>query len=96
MLGGGDERLRVHLLARLACAWRSSPERRNESAALSLQAVQLARTLDDPVTLSYALAGRYWAIWWPENPIERHPLAPRRCLRSSRRSVTVSVWSMPT
>ncbi len=75
MLGGGDERLRVHLLARLACAWRSSPERRPDSAALSLQAVQLARTLDDPATLSYALAGRYWAIWWPENPEERHPLA---------------------
>ncbi len=75
MLGGGDDRLRVHLLARLACAWRSSPERRNESAALSQQAVQLARTLDDPATLSYALAGRYWAIWWPENPIERHPIA---------------------
>ncbi len=74
MLGGSDTRLRVRLLTRLACAWRSSPERRSDSATLSQQAVQLARELDDPATLSYALAGRYWAIWWPENPTERHPI----------------------
>jgi hypothetical protein len=74
MLGGGDKRLRVRLLTRLACAWRSSPERRADSAALSEQAVQLARELDDPATLSYALAGRYWAIWWAENPSERQPI----------------------
>lgn len=75
MLGGSDTRLRVRLLTRLACAWRSSPERRDDSATLSQQGVQLARELDDPATLSYALAGRYWAIWWAENPIERHPIA---------------------
>lgn len=75
MLGGGDKRLRVRLLTRLACAWRSSPERRSDSATLSQQAVQLARELDDPATLGYALAGRYYAIWWAENPIERHPIA---------------------
>jgi tetratricopeptide (TPR) repeat protein len=75
MLGGGDKRLRVRLLSRLACAWRSSPDRRDDSATFSQQAVQLARELDDPATLSYALAARYWAIWWPENLIERHPIA---------------------
>jgi tetratricopeptide (TPR) repeat protein len=74
MLGGGEPRLRVHLLTRLACAWRSSPNRRDDSAALSQQAVELARALDDPAALAYALGGRYWAIWWPENRHERHPL----------------------
>ncbi len=75
MLGGGDRRLRVFLLGRLACAWRSSPDRRDDSAALSLQALEIARGLDDLATLSYALAARYWAIWWPENPAERNPIA---------------------
>ena len=75
MLGGSDERLRVRLLTRLACAWRSTPERRNDSATLSRQAVEIARGLDDPASLSYALAGRMWATWWPENPDERLPIA---------------------
>ncbi len=75
LLGGSDERLRVRLLSRLACAWRSSPEQRDQSATLSQQAVELARELDDPGTISYALAGRYWATWWPENPHERLAIA---------------------
>jgi hypothetical protein len=70
-LGGDDERLRVRLLSRLSCAWRSSPDQREQSAALSAQAVGIARRLGDPLTLSYALASRYWAIWWPENLAER-------------------------
>jgi hypothetical protein len=75
MLGGGDDWLRVHLLARLACALRSSPQDRERSAALSRQALELARQLDDPAALSYALSARYWATWWPENPEVRLPLA---------------------
>jgi tetratricopeptide (TPR) repeat protein len=75
LLGGSDERLRARLLTRLACAWRSSPDRREQSGTLSREAVELARQLDDPATLSYALAGRYWATWWPENPDERLSLA---------------------
>ncbi len=75
MLGGTDDHLRVRLLTRLACAWRSTPERRNDSAALSRQAVEIARGLDDPASLSYALTGRFWATWWPENPAERLPIA---------------------
>ncbi len=74
-LGGADDGLRVRLLTRLACAWRSTPEQRPESDALSRQAVELARTIDDPAALSYALAGRFWAIWWPDNPAERLTLA---------------------
>lgn len=75
MLGGADDRLRVRLLTRLACAWRNSADRREESAALARQAVDLARATDDPETLSYALTGSYWARWWPENPDDRLQIA---------------------
>jgi tetratricopeptide (TPR) repeat protein len=75
LLGGTDERLRVRLLSRLASAWRSSPERFEQSRTLSQQALDLARAIDDPSTLSYALAGRYWATWWPENPEQRRQMA---------------------
>jgi tetratricopeptide (TPR) repeat protein len=74
-LGGADDRLRVRLLTRLACAWRGTPEQRTQSDTLSRQAVELARSLGDPATLSYALAGRYWASWWPQNPTDRLVLA---------------------
>jgi hypothetical protein len=74
-LGGAEDTLRVRLLTRLACAWRSTPEQRAQCDALSRQAVELARSLHDPATLSYALAGRFWAIWWPDNPAERLELA---------------------
>ena len=76
-LGGADDRLRVRLLTRLACAWRSSPEQRLDADALSRQAVELARSLDsDAETLAYALAGRFWAIWWPDNPDRANASSP--------------------
>ncbi len=75
MLGGDDESLRARLLTRVACAWRSSPERRNDSASLSRQAIQIARQLDDPAVLSYVLVGAFWATWWPDNPDDRHRVA---------------------
>jgi hypothetical protein len=74
-LGGADDALRVRLLIRLACAWRSTPEQRMQSDALSRQAVELARTLDSASVLPYALVGRFYAIWWPDNPVERMELA---------------------
>ncbi len=70
MLGGEDDGLRVRLLSRLACASRSSADREH-GAALSRQALDLAREMNDPHTLIYALTGRAGAIWWPENPEER-------------------------
>ncbi|HEY6571538.1 MAG TPA: hypothetical protein VIZ22_14700, partial [Candidatus Limnocylindrales bacterium] len=75
LLGGQDETLRARLLTRLACAWRSSPERRNDSDSLSREAIDIARRLDDPATLVYTLTGRFWATWWPENPDERQAIA---------------------
>jgi tetratricopeptide (TPR) repeat protein len=74
LLGGDDDRLRVRLLARLAGALRSSPDR-DRSDTLSRQALDIARRLGDPATLGYALVSRCWAIWWPENPHERLDLA---------------------
>ena len=75
MLGGDDDTLRARLLSRLACAWRSSPDRRNDSATLSRQAIEIARGLNDPATLVYTLTARFWATWWPENPQERQEIA---------------------
>lgn len=74
LLGGGDDRLRVRLLARLACALRSSPDR-DLSDTLSRQALETARGLDDAATLGYALDARCWAIYRPENPEEQIDLA---------------------
>ena len=74
ILGGADDHLRVRLLARLAGAMRDQPDRET-CDALSAEAVKLARTLDDPATLCYALEGRIAAVMWPENPEYRLDLA---------------------
>jgi tetratricopeptide (TPR) repeat protein len=75
MLADTDEALGVRLRARLACAWRGSPEHFNEGATLTQQALETARRLGDPATLSYALVGRFWATLWPHNPTERLGIA---------------------
>jgi DNA-binding SARP family transcriptional activator/tetratricopeptide (TPR) repeat protein len=69
-----DSPLRARLLARLAGALRSQPTR-EARAALSAEAVGMARRLRDPGTLAYALDGRYTAAWGPENVEERLRLA---------------------
>jgi tetratricopeptide (TPR) repeat protein len=74
MLGEGNDGLCVRLLARLACALRNDPDR-ERSAALSLRALTIAREHGETSTLAYALVGRVWAVWWPENPEERLGLA---------------------
>lgn len=75
LLGGQEEHLRVRLLARLACAWRDSPAHRDQSDALSREALRMARELGDPSTLSYALVGRFGAVYWPDNADERLAIA---------------------
>lgn len=75
MRGATDDRLKVRLLTRLACAWRSAPERQEQRRAISQQAVAMARQLDDPTALGYALVGHYWAIWLPDNTDERLSIA---------------------
>jgi tetratricopeptide (TPR) repeat protein len=74
VLGDEDSPLKARLLARLAGALRSdpSPEPRE---SVSIEAVALARRLDDPATLAYALEGRSAALWNPFTTLERLPLA---------------------
>jgi len=75
LLGEGDMRLRARLMTRLACALRSSPEQRQRSDDLSREALEVARKLGDSPTLGYAIVGRYYATFWPENHKERSILA---------------------
>jgi DNA-binding SARP family transcriptional activator/tetratricopeptide (TPR) repeat protein len=65
-LPAGDNELQAMLLARLAGALRDRPvpERR---AALTREAVEIARRLDDPRTLAYTVGGLYSAISWPRD-----------------------------
>ena len=65
-LPAGDNALRAVLLARLAGALRDHPvpERR---AYLTREALQIARRLDDPQTLAYALDGTYSAFSLPRD-----------------------------
>jgi tetratricopeptide (TPR) repeat protein len=59
--------LRARVLARLAAAMRDQPDRRPRDA-LSREAVELARTFDDPSTLAYVLAARWAALFGPDDP----------------------------
>jgi DNA-binding SARP family transcriptional activator len=65
-LPAGDDPLRAMLLARLAGALRDHrvPERR---ASLTGEALEIARRVDDPRTLAYALDGSYAAFSWPRD-----------------------------
>ena len=76
-LGGlapGDSALRAGLLARLAAELYldHDPDRR---LALSQQAVEMARRLDDPAALALALNGRRFALWGPDRAEERLAVA---------------------
>jgi DNA-binding SARP family transcriptional activator len=73
-LGGEDSPLRARLLARLALELYYSPEPERR-LALSEQAVDIARALDDPRTLATCLDARHYALWRPENVNERLEVA---------------------
>jgi DNA-binding CsgD family transcriptional regulator len=73
-LPAGEDMLRVRLLARVAGAMRDQPQRAPRDA-LSLQAVRIAETLDDPEVLAYALGARFTAIWGPDTGDELRRLA---------------------
>lgn len=74
-LGKEDSVLRVRLMARLAGGPMRNEVAREPRAALSRQAVEMARRFGDPATLAYALDGRYAAVWWPENLEDRLAIA---------------------
>jgi ActR/RegA family two-component response regulator len=71
-----DDELRLRLMARLAAGplvdMRGAEERRE---VLSQQAVEMARRLDDPASLAYALDARWVAIWAPDTLEERMEIA---------------------
>ena len=69
-LADADSQLRARVLARLAKAllWTRKEDRR---AALSEQAVQVARRVGDPGTLAAVLHDRHMAIWGFANAEER-------------------------
>lgn len=69
-----DSVLRVRLLARLSGALRDELSRAPR-AALSAEAVEMARRLGDPAALTHALEGRYAAILGPDTTEERLGIA---------------------
>ncbi|HEX2374325.1 MAG TPA: BTAD domain-containing putative transcriptional regulator [Actinomycetota bacterium] len=73
-IGPGDSPLRVRLLGHLAEAlcYTTSDERRD---ALSKEAVEIARRLDDPAVLAHALCSRCLALWSIQHLRERMRLA---------------------
>jgi DNA-binding SARP family transcriptional activator len=73
-LGEDDSPLRARLLARLALElyYYGEPDRR---LAVSEEAVELARRLDDPRTLATCLDARHYALWRPETVDERLEVA---------------------
>jgi hypothetical protein len=64
-----EDELRPRLLARLAGAFRDEPSR-DRRAALSAEAVALARRAGNPSALAYALDGRHAAILGPDTAAE--------------------------
>jgi DNA-binding SARP family transcriptional activator len=75
---GSDVELRARLLARLAGALRDE-HARDRRDALSREAVELARSAGNPVTLGYALVGRAHAITAPDTIADYLALADELC-----------------
>jgi tetratricopeptide (TPR) repeat protein len=73
-LGGDDGVPRARVLARLARALVFTPAL-HRRAALSEQAVAMARRLGDPATLAAVLYDRHLAVWGPDNPADRLAIA---------------------
>ena len=64
-IGEADSPERVKLLARLATATRDDPSR-TRRFRIAEEAVQIARRLDDPETLAFALEGHWTAVEGPD------------------------------
>lgn len=79
-----DSRERVRLLGRLAQALYWTPDK-DRPLALSDEALTVARRLDDPATIAYALDSRHVVLWTPDHLEEGSALA-EEMLRLGRRS----------
>lgn len=73
-LGSADDALAVRLMSRLAIELYYTSER-DRRAALSGQAVSMARRLEDPSALAYALHGRHYGFFRAENVTDRLAVA---------------------
>jgi tetratricopeptide (TPR) repeat protein len=73
-LGEHDSAPRAMVLARLAAELHYSGLQ-DRCMELSRQAVEMARRLEDPATLAYALNGRHRALWGPQNAEDRFAVA---------------------
>ncbi len=69
-LGSADPGLRSRLLSRLAIELGFS-EKSDERAAISEEAVRLARNTDDPAALGSALLAQHWSLWDPRSVSQR-------------------------
>jgi DNA-binding SARP family transcriptional activator/tetratricopeptide (TPR) repeat protein len=70
-----DSDLRVRLLARLAGGPLRDTLPPEPRVAMAQEAVEMARRLEDPATLAYALEGRLEAYWGPDALAERLAIA---------------------
>ncbi len=73
-LGDVETELRARVIARMASAMRDQPDR-EPRAALSEEALAIARRLGEPSTLAYALSARWAAIMGPDQIDYRLELA---------------------
>jgi signal transduction histidine kinase len=75
-LGPDDSAFRVRLQARLSLELTFADETRGKPRreALSLEAIQIARRLDDPSARVDALRARWMALWGPDGLTERSAL----------------------
>ncbi|HEX9375479.1 MAG TPA: AAA family ATPase [Actinomycetota bacterium] len=84
-LDGMESDLRSRILARLAAHLYWSAGTQSRRSELAAEAVELARRLDDPDALAYALSARHWATWTPDNLEERMTTADEVIRLASRR-----------
>jgi hypothetical protein len=78
-----DAPLRAHLLGRLAEALYFSPDRAR-AAALSAEALAMARRLGRDDVLATTLIRRHFAIWGPDTSVERAALAAEAAQAAAR------------
>jgi hypothetical protein len=76
-IGPDDSAARVLLLARLACARRSDPDR-DAVAQLAEDAVSMAERVGDEAALAYAYDAQLGAVYWYDNPARRLELVAQR------------------
>lgn len=72
--GDREDALRIRLLARLAGALRDE-HTMDRRAAISAEALEVARRIGDPTSLVHALSARFWAIWGPDHLDEMTTIA---------------------